>query len=206
MRTVTIEHQVYGIEDLSDNPEVRQAVLTVNYDWEVQKHGWRNPTYDAFKTSLKGTCFICDKISFSGFSSQGDGAMFEGSFLLDYTTELSVIELYVPDKRIARLIKAERISISCDFRQYGNHSHHKSYTNTFVVETYGNHRCDDNICNYLDSGTLESKIKDDYETLCKDLYRDLESEYEYLTSDKYLLDMFKENEYEFYADGSIYDQ
>ena len=203
MRTVTIERRVYSADDLRDNPEVMKRVLEKHRYWHVQDDWWEF-VYDNFKTdTLTDTCFTCKRIQFSGFWSQGDGAMFEGSFLLDYDTDLALIELYVPDKRICRLIKAGRISVSGDFKHYGHYYHEKSYTHNFVVETYGNHHNDDCICNYLDSGILERKIRDDYECLCKDLYRSLESEYEALVSDEYLLESFRENEIGFYADGSI---
>ena len=206
MRTTIIEKTVYSVEDAMRDESLMEKIMLKNWDYEVKDSRWYTNVYEQFETDLEGTGFEADDIYFSGFSSQGDGAMFVGSFTLDYNPDPALIAAYIKDKRIAALIKAERVSVSCDFKHYGHYYHHKSYTNFFTVETYGNHRCDDNIVNYLESGEVEKSICDAYESLCKDLYRQLNDEYDYLTSEKYLMETFKENNIEFYADGTIFSE
>lgn len=204
MRTAIIEKTVYSVEDAMKDESLMEKIMLKNWDYDVQDFGWWDRIYDLFEIDLIGTGFEKEKIYFSGFSSQGDGAMFVGSFTLNHNSDPVLIAAYIKDKRIAAMIKAGRVSVSCDFKHYGHYYHHRSYTNSFVVETYGNHHTDNNITNYLESGELEESICDEYETLCKKLYRDLEKEYNYLTSEEYLMDYFKQNNTEFYADGEIF--
>ena len=50
---------------------------------------------------------------------------------------------------------------------------------------------------------LEDKITEYVRGLCKDLYRDLEKEYDHLTSDESVKETLIDNDYEFDEDGNI---
>ena len=205
MRTAIIEKTVYSAEDAMRDESLMEKIMLKNWDYEVKDSRWYTNVYEQFETDLEGTGFEADDIYFSGFSSQGDGAMFEGSFELSKDSELSLIESYVKDKRIVKLIKAGRIWLEVEFKHWGHYHHENSHTAWLAVELYGDHISDGyQIESYLNDGTVYEAVRDSYRDLCKSLYRQLNDEYNYLTSKEYLLDYFKQNNTEFYADGTIF--
>lgn len=176
MRTETQTIEIYSAAELNLHPEIKEKVLTRYRYWGTEYENWWESTYEVIQeeNDIKVSGFEIEKIYFTGFSSQGDGAMFIGRFILNENSEPTTIAAYVKDSRIAALIKAGRVTVVCDFKHHGHYYHHKSYTNSFVVEVHGNHHCDNNICNYLNNGELEQRICEDYEDLCKNIYRRLE--------------------------------
>jgi hypothetical protein len=206
MRTETEVIEIYSATELNLHPELKEKVLEKYWDWNVSDNDWWECTYEDIEEQhdSKVSGFEIDKIYFSGFYSQGDGAMFEGRFLLNYTSELTTIADYVKDSRIVALIKAGRVVVVCDFEHKGHYYHEKSYINSFFVETHGNHFSDENIISYLDSGELEKSICDDYEDLCKSFYRRLEKSYDYLTTEESLMEAFTASDIEFTKDGKIF--
>lgn len=65
--------QFKTVEELE--PSVMEKVLTRYRDWNVD-HEWWEFTYDDYKEKLENIGFEDPDFSFSGFSSQGDGASF----------------------------------------------------------------------------------------------------------------------------------
>lgn len=194
MRTLKIEQNIYNHSDLllPENSELKQKVLknlsdiNTNYDWY-------DSVYYDFKTNIVPDLgFKVDKIRFSGFYSQGDGAMFEGS-VSDFTK-------FVSDTRIKRLIDNNNLDLSMEFKHVGNYSHERSY-NAYLDNDILEYDSHPNIMNYLDN--LEKEIEEKYESTCKDLYRMLEKECEYLESDESIMDTIESKCYEFDSDGNI---
>ena len=89
MRTQTTT--IYKFDELSD--EAKQIAIDGNRSWNVQDFEWWESSFDSFAEAADlfgldirqtvnpgaGRCFI-PTIFFSGFSSQGDGACFEGEY------------------------------------------------------------------------------------------------------------------------------
>ena len=74
MRTETIK--IYKFEELND--ESQEKAIEKFYDLNIYE-GWWDSVYEMYMDRDTETGFDIDKIYFSGFHSQGDGAMFEGS-------------------------------------------------------------------------------------------------------------------------------
>lgn len=74
MKTIKVKN--YSELDLETRAKVLDKYRHINVDDD-----WYEHIYEAFKEKAEG--FEVSKIYFSGFSSQGDGAMFEGRYLLD---------------------------------------------------------------------------------------------------------------------------
>lgn len=196
MRTVIIKQTVYSLEDVKNNPELLKKVLENYREFNVEIDNWYEPIYDGFKEYALTQGFEVDKMYFSGFWSQGDGAMFEGKITKDF----DFAEL---PNRIKAHIKAENINIYCKFKHSGHYYHHKSYSSYFEPEINTNSLVEHgNIENLLFE--QEEYVCDKYESLCQTLYRDLERYYEELTSDEEILSSLEANGYEFNEDGKIF--
>ena len=73
MRTETTKTKIYEFEELDE--AVQEKAIEKFYDLNIHE-GWWDSVYEMYKEDETG--FDIDKIYFSGFASQGDGAMFEG--------------------------------------------------------------------------------------------------------------------------------
>jgi hypothetical protein len=51
---------------------------------------------------------------------------------------------------------------------------------------------------------FEAFIVEEYEYICRELYRALEKEYDYFTSDEQIVEALRENYYDFTEDGDNY--
>ena len=192
MRTLTIEQTVYNYSDLllPENKILKNVIIA---DWVGLNPNWYNHVYDEFVEIALEKGFKVDKCYFSGFYSQGDGAMFEGS-VIDFSKFISSV-------RINKLYENGSIDLEANFTHVGRYYYNeKSYEINFDVYNtdYYKHT---NIEEYLHN-VLQDKIKTSYESLCKELYQMLEKEYDYLTSEKYIMEEIKENNYEFDQDGN----
>lgn len=201
MRTLTIEKTVYNLNDVKNNKDLLDKVLEKYRDINVEHNEWYDNVYYDFKSNegeAANKGFEVDRIYFSGFWSQGDGAMFEGK-LVDIN---KIIDNSGINKRVIDLIKKGHINIYASFKHYGHYYHEKSYTNSFDYDFNLDYISNlSNISSELDS--LETYICDIYEDMCRDLYGTLEKEYYYLTSDEVILETLECNEYEFDENGKI---
>lgn len=198
MRTQTIEQTIYSYSDLllPENDWLKEIIIK---KWQNENgmnidYDWYECVYDDFKTEIAPKQgFKVDKIYFSGFSSQGDGAMFEGR-----VTDFSK---FISDSRINKLINIGLISLEASFEHSGHYYHEKSYEINFDVygTDYDKHT---NIEEYFHN-IIQDEIKEKYEDLCKNLYRNLEKEWNYLQSDDSILETIASIGYEFDEYGNI---
>lgn len=205
MKTTIIEKTVYNYSDLllPENLGIKEKVIErfKNSDSYLDYEWW---SYEEFYEDANKKGFDIDKIYFSGFYSQGDGAMFEGDFRLNFDSEIELIKSYVKNNRIADSIKKGTISVYCSFKHYGHYYHEKSYKYSFDIETNGNTKymhCYPNIESALEF--LESDITSDYESFCSGMYSDLKKQWDYLNSEESILEHINANEYEFDQNGKI---
>jgi hypothetical protein len=122
-----IEQTVYTFEELSDD-----AKDTVRQDYAAGlDSSWYDFTYEDFKTVTTHMHIRLDTnpvklhgggtreepcISFSGFSSQGDGASFEGDYLIDLPGEcLKVIQESMPEDAVLHTIATELDKLTAQF-------------------------------------------------------------------------------------------
>ena len=138
-------------------------------------------------------------IWFSGFWSQGDGACFEGRYA--YAPRASRrIRDYAPQDtelhRIADALQALQRSnfyqLTASFRQTGRYSH--AYAMTFDVDR-------DGPAGQAIVGRTEDDLVAALRDLANWLYRALEREYEFQTSDETVDEGMSANGYTFTAEG-----
>lgn len=197
----TIELKLYKFSELSD--EAKQKAIEkfsdINVDYE-----WWNFVYEDFTEKAKNAGFDVSKIYFSGFWSQGDGAMFEYSLngeklVFDYIDSLSLSPL-----------RKKWLKNWIDYSGSGKHSghyYHQNCCNHSIEFCAGvSWSVAINVNNWIDSFAegFEDYVVDIYKDLCRDLYKSLEKEYEYLTSEEAIIETIECNEYDFLENGKMY--
>ena len=140
-------------------------------------------------------------INFSGFWAQGDGASFTG------TVDVLKWLKYDNNPKYARIIKLLENNRTSEL-DYGavitRHGHYYHERSTSLNLTWYPDKVYDmpNLKSLLHS--IEQDIDADIIDLSIDIYRDLEQEYEHLTSDEQVKDTLEANEYEMDCTGKIY--
>ena len=188
-----VEQIVYSFSELSD--AVKAKVLENFRDFNLYGDWWTD-IFEDFKEDNK---FEVGEIHFSGFSNQGDGAMFEYS---GYDFKSWVDGLALPEWKRS-ILKACDVSVGGVHR--GNYCHYNTCSHDCDIDLPGMYT-HDNVCKFIGdfAGKFEQHIKEEYKSLCNDLYRALEKEYDSLTSDESVQESIEANEYEFYHNGTLY--
>lgn len=213
MQTNVLVYDTFKFSELS--PEAQDHAIEKLYDINVDYQDWHEYILDYWQDEklpelgFTGT----NKIYYSGFWSQGDGAMFEADEL-DLLKFMQVNHLANTFRRIYYWIKNHGLSVYCKVRQYGHYYHELSFTLDFEIE---------DLCNYIDPAgdnysAKQQKQIDSFETECSefedylkekladinhDIYRSLEQEYEYLTSREQIIDTIECNDYDFFETGDL---
>lgn len=185
------EITVYGfselVEDVQKNVVAHFRDINIDYEW------W-DCLYDDWNTKLEAYGFSAPKIYFSGFYSQGDGACFDAGIGLDQAFSKYQEEHPVKHERAVRAFLYE-----CSARIVTT-NHRYYHWNTRYIE-YDSSCGGKHLNAILDSliDWLEEKRKE----FCRAIYRELEQEYDYLTSDEAVKESIEANDYEFTAIGKI---
>lgn len=144
------------------------------------------------------------EVRYSGFYSQGDGAMFVGTMHhnanqhgVGGTSSYAPTDTALHDiaTRWYMLQQSNEFALSADVRRSGRYSH--EYCTEF--DCYDS-RTDDG---YVESSETEDKIKEIARDFMRWIYKQLEDEYEFQTCDNMLKEMLDGNECEFTEDGNI---
>ena len=203
MRIELEEVKVYSLEDVKSNPELLKKVLEKNSDINTLLDWW-DFIYENFKEN-NDEYFDIENIYFSGFWSQGDGAMFEYGDISNKLRDIFIDGLDLSPMRKGWL--KNNVSVSGKGVQRGLYYHEKSCNHSIYWEVdNGDLNWDRPLYQWIESfaNDFENFVEEIYANLCYDLYSTLEKEYTYLTSDEAILDTLECNEYEFTEDGNIY--
>jgi len=190
----------YSFEELNDTDKLK--AIDDNRDANTF-YDWHDCTISDWKEQLKESGIEVSEINFSGFASQGDGAMFEGRI---YSTDLENFLHNYPcnvDRRVIALIMSGEIDFYFSVKHRGHYYH--SYCSEMDIRfNYTYNEC----VNYnnidRECEKLEDHIRETYHDICNEIYKSLEREYDYLTSDEAIKETLISNNYEFYEDGTTY--
>lgn len=173
---------------------------------------------DDFKEVLRACGFslgmrqLRDRLFWSGFGSQGDGASFDASWYasdvgvsalitdrpVTYMRDGSVQETCPHNARLVPILQRMGTLAAADLSASGECA--ASSRGHCMTSTY---RTD---CEDTTPGELEHR-QDEFSDLCRDLaaffYWSLETEWEYINSDATVAESIEANEYEFTKDGRI---
>ena len=206
-KTVTIKKEYYTIDELKSMSakDVLEKICDNNRYIDVEYSDWYEPIYEGFRESMKKYGVRVDKIYFSGFSSQGDGAIFEVKYLdiIEFLQENKLITKFKKyfneiKKDIAQnyygcaisKIKTEQLLEKryLTIKHYGHYYHEKSYVTSFEYD-------------YDFQDEFEQYLENFIEEHAKELYKSLNDYYDELTSDEYILESLANNDCMFTLTG-----
>lgn len=198
MRTESID--VYKYAELSDEAKERAR------NWWLEgglNYGWYDCTIGDFISTLEMVGFSNAEIHFSGFWSQGDGACFIGNYEYKKGALNAVKKEFPQWEALHQLTEQLQLINRRHFYQLAfklvktghMYSHQNMVTVDYVERLDGYEIKEDN---------LFEELIDVCRDFMHEIYRMLESEYDYLTSTESVEDSILANDYEFTADGSIH--
>ncbi len=172
----------------------QQAILDKHRDSDDD---WWDYVYEDFKRDMEEIGIEVDRIYFSGFWSQGDGACFEGrvsdwpKFLISITAPSRWMYedihacLSVSCQHSGHYYHYNSVKFDCDFD--GFNAYKEGSLRWHAMEAL-NEECNEEIEDFFNQ--CEEAFKDHM----KDLYKSLERAYDYLHSDEYVLERLIESE------------
>jgi len=197
MRIDIVKTKVYKFSELSD--EAREKAIEKLHDINIHCD-WYEFVIDDAKEIGKLIGINIDKIYFSGFWSQGDGACFEGNYEYRKGSVKTIIEYAPKDKELQRIagelqtIQSKHFYKLCAYVKHSGHYYHKMCTNIDIQHA--------NYAHYVPENADE--IIEPLRDFMDWMYSWLQKEYEYLTSKEAIIETIEANEYEFTENGIIY--
>ena len=192
---------VYQFNELSD--EAKDKAIE-NYRQDGFDYEWWNYIFEDAKRMGALMGITVDNIYFSGFSSQGDGACFEGSYEYQKGSVKAIREETGDSDKdltaIAKGLQAEQrrnfYGLSASVKQRG-HYNHEFCTEIDVQDNRDN-------APWQASDEVEEAFKDLLRDFMRWIYRSLSREWDYMNSDEQITEMIEANEYEFLENGRMY--
>lgn len=193
------EIELYYFNELE--PNIQEMILQKYWDFNVY-YGWTDMYLKEWKTKLDSIGFKNAEIHFSGFYSQGDGTSFDAD--IDTPQILNTL-IMCYNKQDG--LQAEKCSYLTDYIKFyinkNGYSHHYCHEKTRytafeiydIDKPYWN-KILDNLTGLIENLRLD---------LCKTIYKELQQEYEYLTSDESVKESIIANELEFFKNGRTFN-
>lgn len=203
MRVDTVKTEVFKFAELSEEAQEtaieRYREGNLDYDW------W---DYDDAKQAAACMGIEIEEIYFSGFSSQGDGACFEGSYNYQKGGVRAIKEYAPLDTKLHQIAQdLQDIQKTCFYglhasvKQSGHYSHeYCTDINVYERRTLRDGYESDEEASLADHEAIEEALRD----FMRWIYKQLEAEYDYLNSDEAIKETIEANGYEFTADGKMY--
>jgi hypothetical protein len=198
---------VYQFDELDDRAKERAR------DWYREgafDYEWWDCVFDDAKQCLALAGFNVQKIYFSGFSSQGDGACFEGGWIASRAQPVKAMKQHTPKDKDLHAIAAEaraiaklRSDASMSVKQRGHYSHSGCTEFSVYCE-----RDSDDVSRTTaewdargkEDGAIEERVIEMSRDAMNWIYRQLEREHDYMNADEQVDDTIRANEYEFTED------
>lgn len=199
----TVELKLYKFDELSK--EVQEKVIQNNRDINVYDdwHDWI--IEDWINEYIPKRGFDATNIYYSGFWSQGDGAMFEYGGITDELFNEFIDTLNLSPMRRQWLVN--NLYAGASGKHSGRYSHEKCCSHSIYWEVdNGELHWSTNFYQWLESfaDEFEAFIIDKYKDICRELYRALEESYDYLTEERQIVETLYGQDYDYTENGDIY--
>lgn len=209
MRTETTTRTLYKFDELS--PEAQQHALEEQPQVEAENFYYEYIFGDAAtiadlfgldirqtrKTRMNGEHYYAPTIYYSGFSSQGDGACFEGRYEYKRGALISVKYYAGWDKEIHRIVKALQDIQRKNFYQLTARCKHSGHYYNSGCMSVDVERSDDKEM----TADAEETVKECLRDFANWIYKQLENEYYYRTGEEACREAIEANDYEFTEKG-----
>jgi hypothetical protein len=198
MRTITETKEVFTYAELSESA---QEQARIDYAQDGMLHDWYDVIYEDAKTIGALMGIEITDIYFSGFSSQGDGACFEGYYSYEKGSVRKVKEHAPIDTELHRIAQALFqaqakcfYQLSAGIKQSG-HYYHEFCTDISVTDARTGE--------WGVNEDTEESIIEPLRDFMRWIYKQLEAQYEYETSDENIKELSEINEWEYDKEGHI---
>ena len=217
-----IEVEVFKYDELSDS--AKQSAR----DWYIEgmDYEWWDSTYEMAVEDGKEKGFYIDKIYFSGFHSQGDGASWAGQVDVRQWLEENCADSIGVSAWCA-LIQEDVVSKHIQVTKRSSHYSHEETMGFANVEDHTDEFTDDwqmeltsifkgmevqhlfdiiatdDTCPYKGVDDITTAIAISAKDYAKDIYHNLREEYDYLCSEEMMIDHFETNDYHFTDEGAL---
>lgn len=192
--------------------DLKDKILDEHRHWNVEHIDWWDSVYDQFKYAMGEIGIDVDRMYFSGFWSQGDGACFEGS-VSDWSKFLTSLGKACP----ALITNAEHNGWKFHVTHSGYYYHENctDFSETYYLNHPDNSDASDDddwlrwcspyktdiqnaaflaMLREHNIDDLHAEFAEAFKDHMRDLYKRLEEEYDYLTSDEAVLDSLEAND------------
>lgn len=216
--------EIFSFDELS--PIAQKNALDINRNINVYFDGWEEGVTQDFREEMKNIGIDDITISFSGFYSQGDGASFTSNdidtrkfFNAVGIKSSKALNMEGEDERSKGENKDfyDLLDTMEDIGQLDKNRIVPEDIKVFIERTdsryvhYNSIKANVEIYDERDDweerwglgDDLEEKVTEYIRLICKDLYRKLEKEYEFLTSDENVRETLVDNDREFDEKGNI---
>ena len=202
----TIEVKLMKFDELSK--EAQEKAIEKNRDFNIDNDFWSECVKENWEEKLEKLGYENIRILYSGFYSQGDGACFTAG--VDVTKWIKAHKASKRYRKILQHVKNEgTASVSIT-----HNAHYYYSTSTSIDETLADYEeTKDEFKKAIEKASgidLETQwekflidISDEKEELGNKIYNDLQTEYEYLTSNGAIKEALEGNDYDFDEDGNI---
>lgn len=197
MREIITKSSAYKFEELNDDAK-QIAINRYCEDFDFSFHA--DCVIDDAKECAKILGIDINQVYYSGFSSQGDGANFEGDYRYKPGAVQAIMQHAPKDAGLHEIAKALQKVQKKQFyklRAYCEQSGHYQHSGCMRVSVY---HTDDRY--YRDIGESED-IGQLLREFADWIYKQLETEYWYRISDDTITDYFNDNDYEFTENGRM---
>lgn len=205
MKTRTIN--IYNFNELSDSAKETARSWyrehCISYDWCEWVYEGAASAADILGIDLRGIAprrGYKINIGFSGFSSQGDGAHFEGSYRYAKGSQKRIRE-YAPQDTELHRIADELFKVQSDnlFQLWATVKHigHYQHENCTSIAVYAS---DDS---YTEDRPVEEAVAKLLRDFMRWIYKQLKKEFNWLDSDEQVDKSILVNEYEFAESGEL---
>ena len=192
----TVQTKVFTFEELS--PAAKAVAIEEHRD--INTHdGWWEPIFEGITEKAEAKGFHVGNIYFSGFWSQGDGAMFEYTTLGDTLLNNFIDQLDLSPMRKSWLRTQTFAQGEGTHRGHYYHENCCSHSINFEPNFYDLPNFSNWIQGFADQ--YEEFVIAWYKQLCRELYDSLEKYNDELTSDEAVAETIIMNEYEFTENG-----
>jgi predicted component of type VI protein secretion system len=200
MRTETLS--IFKIDELSGKAQQR-AFDDHRDSPDYPNDSWSENEIEDAKTIAALFGLEIDQISFSGFSSQGDGASFTGRYKYEPEALPQVKEHAPLDTELHKIVEdlealqgdychGLSAAITRDRTLY-------AHEGTMNFEITGDH-----IEDFEPDYVCENRLEEIFKDYARWIYRQLNKQYDYEMSDDAVLEDLQANEYEFLENGKRY--
>jgi hypothetical protein len=190
-----IETTVFQFDELSDTAK------DVAREWFRSGNGnddWYDSVYEDATECGKLIGIVIDKIYFSGFSSQGDGACFEGRYSYVKGAVKAIAGHAPQDKKlhaIAASLQETQRKAFYRLEAKVKHSGHYYHEHCTSIETFNG------VTGDYATPEQDSEITESLRDFMRWIYRQLENEWNYINSNESVDESIRINEYTFTEDG-----